>query len=143
MRIAARLAASGIAIALAAWASPLGAENFQTFQGSTVGGPFFNRPNDECAATATSVRYHLQEFVLLDSATCNIYSAQRYDGFIHLYKGGDFNPAAPTANCIDGDDDDNLGRGNSKLEDVELAAGTYSLVTSAFSAVSSFGGEGS
>src|SRR5687768_17215438 len=98
MRIAARFAASGIAIALAAWASPLGAENFQTFQGNTVGAPFFDRPDTDCGATTDSVRYHVQEFQLLDAATCNIYSAQRYDGFIHLYSGGNFNPAAPTAN---------------------------------------------
>ena len=143
MRIAARLAAIVIAIALAAWASPVGAEGFQTFQGSTAGGPFFNRANAECSATASSVRYHVQEFVLLDAATCNIYSTQRYDGFIHLYSGGNFNPAAPLANCIAGDDDDNLGRGNSKLEDLALPAGTYSLVTSAFSAGSASGGEGS
>jgi hypothetical protein len=143
MRIAARLAAIVIAIALGAWASPVGAEGFQIFQGNTVGGPFFNRPDSDCGATANNVRYHVQEFVLLDAATCNIYSTQRYDGFIHLYSGGNFDPAAPTANCIDGDDDDNLGRGNSKLEDLELPAGIYSLVTSAFSTSSAFGSEGS
>ena len=85
----------------------------------------------------------MQEFVLYDAATCNIYSAQQYDGFIHLYSGANFNPAAPTTGCIDGDDDDNLGRGNSKLEDLELPAGFYTLVTSSFSSTSAFGYEGS
>src|SRR5687768_18129001 len=68
----------------------------------------------------TLFRSHLQEFVLLDAATCNIYSTQQYDGFIHLYNGGNFNPAAPLANCIDGDDDDNLGRGNSDRKSTRL-----------------------
>lgn len=133
--------------ALALLAVPLAAfaEGFQTFLGNTGIGAFFNRPGATCAATATSVRFQSQRFNISQAATCNIYSAQDYDGYIHLYAGS-FNPASPTTNCLAGNDDDNpapgLGIGASVLRGQALTAGFYTLVTSAFSNSSSNGGSG-
>lgn len=124
-------------VALLAVPALVSAEGFQTFLGNTSVGAFFNRPNASCGATGTNVRFQAQRFRLGQAATCSIYSAQSYDGFIHLY-AGTFNPGNPTANCVTGNDDDtpapNLGIGTSVLRNLDLAANTnYTLVTSAFS----------
>lgn len=132
-----------VALVLLWPAAALGAGDFfQTFSGANIGAPTFNRPNSACSATSTAVRYQAQSFSLPSAARCYIYSAQSYDGYLHLYHGG-FNPANPTANCVVGDDDGDLGIGTSSLENVALAAGTYFLVTSAFSPSSSSGATGS
>jgi len=135
-----------LVLALLAAPVPVGAEGFQTFLGNTGIGGFFNRPSASCVATATSVRFQSQRFQLGAAATCTIYSAQSYDGYIHLYSAN-FNSNNPTVNCIAGNDDDtpapNLGIGTSVLRNLDLAAGTYTLVTSAFSNTSGNGGSGS
>ncbi len=88
-----------------------GAEGFQNFTGSTNVGALFNRPNSACGATGTSVQFIAQRFRLDEPAKCWIYGAQNYDGYLHLYQGN-FNPAAPTVNCLSGNDDGpDLGRG--------------------------------
>lgn len=125
-----------LSLALLAAPALVSAEGFQTFLGNTGVGAFFNRPGATCAATGTSVRFQAQRFRLGSAATCTIYSAQDYDGYIHLYAGS-FNPASPTTNCLAGNDDDtpapNLGIGTSVLRNQDLTAGFYTLVTSAFS----------
>lgn len=113
------------------------ADSFQTFSGSNVGQPSFNRPSSSCSATVTSVRYRAQTFFLPDNANCYIVSSQDYDGYVHLYQGG-FNPANPTANCVAGDDDGELGIGTSRIpadlnaNSITLTSGLYTLVTSSF-----------
>jgi hypothetical protein len=126
------------------------ADFYQTFSGANTGAPTFNRPSESCAATGTSVRYQAQTFFLPSSSNCYIVSAQTYDGYLHLYSGG-FNPANPTANCIQGDDDGvDLGIGTSRIPHespethaISLSAGLYTLVTSAFSGTSGSSSVGS
>lgn len=137
-----------LVLALLAAPAPVGAEGFQTFLGNTGIGGFFIRREANCTASSIprSVRFQAQRFQLGAAATCTIYSAQDYDGYIHLY-AGNFNSANPAANCIAGNDDDSpapgLGIGTSALRNLDLAAGTYTLVTSAFSNTEGSGGSGS
>src|SRR5688572_19133203 len=79
-----------------------GAEGFQTFQGSTVPGLFnFPRPDNNCAASGQVSPFVAQKFFLAEAATCNIYSAQSYNGYIHLYRSP-FIAADPLDRCIKG-----------------------------------------
>lgn len=127
---------AAVSAALLAAPALVGAEGSQTFFGNTDVGASFNRPDQACVATAFSVRYQAQTFRVGEAATCSIYSAQDYDGYIHLYQG-EFDPADPAVNCVAGNDDDNpapnLGIGVSVLKGLELVPGaTYTLVTSGF-----------
>lgn len=125
------LSSAGIAVA----------DGFQTFSGNTVGAPTWTRPGGGTSPTISGavVRYRVQRFKLESAASCTIYSAQDYDGYLHLYRNS-FNPNAQLTNLIDGDDDGELGIGTSRIpsdqdtSSVALTAGTYFLVTSAFSA---------
>src|SRR3972149_2180797 len=117
-------------------------EGAQVFAGNTSVGSFFNRASSGCLATTTSVRHIAQRFVVPEDTTCNFYGAQSYDGDLHVYSGT-FDPSNPTVNCIVGNDDGDLGIGTSTVIELALTTGTYTLVTSAFSASSGNGGEGS
>jgi hypothetical protein len=132
------IVASFIGLGLLAASGAVRAEGFQTFLGNTSRGAIFDRPDGTCAADDVfaddeNVLFIAQSFVLDSDTRCHIYSAQDYDGFIHLYSES-FNPALPLENCVDGDDDGDLGQGTSKLSSLDLTAGTYVLVTSAFEA---------
>lgn len=105
----------------------------QVFTGNTRGGPTWNRPNSVgTVVTGTSVAYRVDTFTLLDDARCIIYGAQDYDGYLHLYMSS-FDPLDQLTNFVAGDDDGDLGIGTSKLEDLDLMAGFYVLVSSGFS----------
>ena len=115
------------------------ADRFQSFAGNTVGAPTFHRPDEAGPLTSTDlVHYRTQVFQLLTTSSCTIYSAQDYDGYLHLYRSS-FNPASPLTNLVDGDDDAELGVGTSRIpnnlntDSISLAAGVYILVTSGFS----------
>jgi hypothetical protein len=125
------------------------AEGFQVFSGSNFNGPQWHRPEEDGPAIDPDLtRYHVQRFRLLNGSTCIVYSAQDYDGYLHLYQGS-FNPASPLTNLVDGDDDASgtntfgsaLAIGTSRLPSSDaapqttglaLAAGTYFLVSSSF-----------
>lgn len=103
-----------------------------TLSGSNVNGPRWFRPiGSGPGISAANPRYHDQTFVLPGDATCYIYSAQSYDGYLHLYRGG-FDPSNPLGNLVAGDDDGDMGTGTSQLENLALTQGRYHLVTSAF-----------
>ncbi|HZI63856.1 MAG TPA: hypothetical protein VFE44_03695, partial [Thermoanaerobaculia bacterium] len=93
------IAASLAGLGLLAAAGAVRAEGFQTFLGNTSVGSTFDRPNASCAADDVNaadenVQFIAQRFVLKSNTRCYIYSAQDYDGFIHLYSGT-FSPALP------------------------------------------------
>ena len=121
-------------------AAPVLADDGQTFAGTNQGGPTWNRPDSPTtlSAACTACRYAAQIFVLPAASDCYIVSVQNYDGHVALYRNS-FNPANPLANLVDLDDDGELGVGTSRIPSdlnathVNLAAGTYHLVTSAFS----------
>ena len=107
------------------------AEGAQIFQGNTSLSPTFSRPNPNCAPSGQTSRYSAQKFKLEAASTCNIYSAQSYNGTVHVY-GPDFNASSPLAGCVTGNDDGDLGGGTSTIRNLALPAGTYTLVNSGY-----------
>jgi hypothetical protein len=110
------------------------AHRFQSFDGRNLGGPTFNRPNPGTGAAVPSgqvVNYQAQTIRLVSPTTCDFYSAQDYDGFLSLYQGAAA-PGFPAGAHLASNDDANLGVGTSELRSQVLAAGTYTLVNSAF-----------
>jgi hypothetical protein len=123
--------ALGLAALLEAAAVAQG-DSFQTFAGSTVGQPTFNRPHEDLSGpSGFMTRFQAQGFFLPAATTCYIYGAQDFDGFLHLYQGS-FNRNAPLTNVIAGNDDADLGIGTSQLENLVLSSGFYVLVTSGY-----------
>ncbi len=137
-----KLAALLFVAGLMSLASAAAADFNQTFTGSNLGGPLWNRPIDDGPTLrAEAVHFQQQRFRLESAATCKIYGSQDFDGYIHLYQGS-FNSASPLTNLLGGDDDGELGIGTSRLPDpgdtsgeptLILPAGNYVLVTSGFS----------
>ena len=120
-------------------ALPVRAQDFgQTFAGTNAGGPTFNRPLSTTTVSSSNPHYASQVFVLSENSNCYIVSVQDYDGHIALYRNS-FDPASPLTNLVDLDDDGELGAGTSRIPSdlnttsVNLTAGIYYLVTSAFS----------
>jgi hypothetical protein len=122
---------TGVSLALLS-ATQLFAAHAQSFDGSTAGQPFFERPDESGASlSGVLVRYQAQGFRLQEGGLCNIYSMQEHDGFLHLYRG-DFDPQAPLVNLIAWNDDGDFQR-SSELRFLALEPGTYTLVTSGYS----------
>jgi hypothetical protein len=119
---------------LAAFAVPAAADEPWTYSGSTPTGATFNRPAENGGSlSGRIVKFHAQRFVLTANTSCVINGTQNYDGYLHLYRNS-FNPASPLTNFVanGGDDDGLLGVGTSDIGTLNLNAGTYILVTSAF-----------
>jgi len=107
-----------------------------SFSGSTVGAPQWDRPIGAGPGVSGSgpVGYHAQPFTVDTTGTYDMFSAQDYDGYLHLY-GGAFNPADPIPGLMAGSDDGRNGVGTSDIVGASLSAGTtYWLVTSGFDA---------
>jgi hypothetical protein len=126
-----------LAVLLLAAAPAALADFGQTFTGTNAGGPTFNRPSTTTTLSGMNTHYASQVFVLSENANCYLVSVQDYDGHIALYRSS-FNPASPLTNLVDLDDDGELSVGTSRIPSdlnmasVNLTAGTYYLVTSAF-----------
>lgn len=114
---------------------------FQSFSGNNRNAPTFTRPSGAGPGLGSTVHYRSQKFQLLSPSECTIYSAQDYDGYLHLYENS-FNPNSPLTNLIDGDDDAELGIGTSRIpsdrdqDAIDLDAGIYFLVSSGFNSSS-------
>ena len=109
-----------------------------TYNGTTVGGPTFNRPNANgnsaptaLSTTGTAVPFDLLTFTVATAGTYSFLSVGNYDNFLVLYTGT-FNPATPlTGALIANDDFPTIGRSGFNYA---LTTGTtYSLVTTGFS----------
>jgi hypothetical protein len=124
-----RLVLAMLAIGLAAvpaWPQ----DYFQVFTGAVLGGPTWVRPEDDGPTLAASaVHYSAQSFSLYHASVCAIYSAQEFNGYIHLFRRP-FNPLAPLTNLLGGDDNDStspMGTGSSRLPDPDDSAGEPTL----------------
>lgn len=119
-------------IGLVASSGPAFADGGQTYLGqTTAASPTFTRPSGGGPGLGQVVHYQTQEFELSLGTGCFFYGQQSHDGYLHLYSGT-FNPLLPLTNLVAGDDDGDLGIGTSQLENLDLVAGHYILVNSAF-----------
>ena len=108
------------------------------YNGTTVGGPEFNRAFADCTGQSGlgPVTYHTQLFHVGTTGAHNISSVQDgWDGFIFIYSPS-FDPLNQNTNCVISDDDGDGGVGTSDIDGVALTAGVqYVLVTAGFAAV--------
>lgn len=111
------------------------------YNGTTVGGPTFNRPlaNGNNPPTAlsgvgTAVSYDVITFSIATSGTYNFLSLSvtpaNWDNFTFLYLGS-FNPSSPLTNVLIGNDD-NPTIGRSGFSYNLVAGSTYAFVTTGF-----------
>lgn len=101
----------------------------------TPGSPTWQRPSSTFGAGSGSLERFHDRTLVLGAGRYNFLSLgtspANWDNFLHLYNAS-FSSAAPTTNGIVGNDDfPSIGR--SGFNGVNLAAGTYHLVTSEFS----------
>jgi hypothetical protein len=117
------------------WARPLPPpppppEGTVVYDGTTIDGPTFDRPEGVSLPLVGPVAYHAFEFTTTDAGIWDFLSTQDYDGYLHLY-AAPFDPTAPLTNLLAGNDD--LGNNRTSGFKVLLDAGAdYVLVTSAF-----------
>ena len=114
-----------------------------TYNGSTVGGPTFNRPlavgttaPTTLSAVGTAVPYDVVMFTVATAGTYNFLStvtSSGYDNYTFLYQGA-FNAASPLAGVLIGNDDLTATSTSTSGFSKTLATGTlYSFVTTGFS----------
>lgn len=114
--------------------TPVEAAAAFSFYGTTATGLTFNRPNaDTASLSGKIVGYGVQPFFVDANATCTIRSIQEgaFDGWIYLYRGA-FDPSTPLANLEAANDDGELGKGSSTIQNETLNSNqSYYLVTAA------------
>ncbi len=133
--LVARLSTAVLAVSLVTAAA-----DAQTFAGSTVGGPTWNRPLGGNPPTllsgvGTNVAYDVINFRVTASTTYNFLSTAiaptSWDNFLFLYAGS-FDASSPFVNVIIGNDDF-PSIGLSGFDNVDLLAGVdYFAVTTGF-----------
>jgi hypothetical protein len=121
-------------VAGALWAAAASADRIQVLQGSTVGGPLYDRPTEDGSALSGVItHYQIQGFRLENSGRCILSQQQTHDGFLFLYKNG-FNPNSPLLAFQAGDDDSHFSAGSSEIGPLDLDAAVYFVVTAGFAA---------
>lgn len=113
-----------------------------TYNGTTAGGPTFNRPNANgnsaptaLSATGTAVPYDVVMFTVATAGSYSFLSTANYDNFLVLYSGS-FTATSPLAGAVIANDDfPTVGRSGFSST---LATGTtYFLVTTGFGNINS------
>ena len=125
------------AVAIAATLSTQAA-SAQVFNGTTVGGPTWNRPvagnpPNSLSGVGTAVRYDAFSFTVSLTGSYNFTSdaSLSWDNYLFLYAGA-FNAATPLSNVVIGNDDF-PSIGTAGFNNVNLSVGTtYVLVTTGF-----------
>lgn len=111
-----------------------------TFEGTTVGGPTWQRPVEGAPPTslsgiATAVPYTATPFSVTVSGTYIFVSQTTvpviWDNFTLLYQGS-FDPASALANVLIGDDDFTNTAGMSGFTSVLTAGASYFFITTGF-----------
>ena len=102
-----------------------------TYEGSTVGGPTFQRPEDAGPTLLDGlVPYDAFSFTVEADGVYAILSEQDYDGYLHLYRAP-FEPETPLNNLLNGNDDLSGNRNSGFRHRLENDT-DYVLVTSAW-----------
>ncbi len=96
----------------------------EVYEGTTVDGPLWDRPDGE--TTVGPMPYHAHEFTADVAGVYDIQSEQDYDGYLLLYQAP-FDPEAPFDNLLASNDDD-PGTGFSRIR-MFLDTGDYVVVT--------------
>jgi hypothetical protein len=92
--------------------------------------PTFVRPLASGTAGSTTVFYDVTPFYVTTAGTYSIEQTSGFDDYMFIYANA-FNPLTPTANFVEGDDDD--GAGNDSLITRALTPGVqYYLVNTSF-----------
>jgi hypothetical protein len=102
-----------------------------SYDGTTVGGPTFDRPDGVGPGLVDGVSYSAAPYTAESDGVYDFSSAQDYDGYLTLYQSP-FDPNQPLVNVVAGNDD--LGNNRSSGLRLFLNAGEYVVVTSAFQA---------
>jgi hypothetical protein len=122
--------ATGRATAFAVQLSLLGAPTNLLTGNLANTDPTFVRPTATGSAGTTTVFYDVTPFYVTTGGTYSIEQTSAFDDYMYIYAGA-FNPATPTANFVEGDDDD--GAGNDSLITRALTPGVqYYLVNTSF-----------
>ncbi|MFT6484042.1 MAG: hypothetical protein ACJAWN_000755, partial [Neolewinella sp.] len=102
--------------------------------------PAFNRPtgaSSSCSLGFGGEDHFFEAFEFSvdadDMYTFEMQGSSDFDGYFLIYEG-DFDPANPCDNHLNGDDDDGVGNGNepSLMLQLNLASGNYTLVATTF-----------
>lgn len=132
---------------IASYSAVINADSPQFRRPTSAGSELAPVPPTTLAGTASSLyRYHVAEFTPETSGVYDFYSAQAFDGFLHLYLNP-FDPALPLTNVLAGDDDMTMlnggtvpnrngvaGTADSGFRLSLVGGTTYQIVTSTFSA---------
>ena len=127
-----------LSLGLAALVGLLRPAAAQSYSGTTVGGPTFNRPIADLSGLSgigTNVAYSQYDFAVNTPGYYNFLSTATapsgWDNFLVLYMGG-FNPNDGLNNAYIANDDLRGTTGLSGFNNVFLDAGSYQLVTTGF-----------
>ena len=106
----------------------------QSWNGTTVGKPTFDRPNQGQPPTSTagsaSYKYEQKAFAVSTAGTYTIEATYpAMDGYLFVYSGS-FDPTSPRTNCLSADDDYVTTAGSQII--ITLTAGSYVGVVSGF-----------
>ncbi|MCX8211158.1 MAG: hypothetical protein OTI34_08935, partial [Lewinella sp.] len=101
-------------------------------------GPAFDRPSGSgtfCSLGSGTADHFFEAFEFSvdadDMYTFEMQGSTDFDGYFLMYEG-DFDPANPCDNHLNGDDDDGVGNEPSLMLQLNLAPGNYTLVATTF-----------
>ena len=127
---------AAIAFAIAAVAATPALADTVVVNGTTVGGPTYNRvltgtPPTGLSAIGTAVNYDVVDFSVGSAGSYSLTLDTAFDSFLTLYSGS-FDPSSPLTNALTANDDALGGFGNAEIVFNLLTGTSYFAVVTAF-----------